>query len=147
MAELISEHSSQHVAQEVAINQVLPCAEINIVQSPKYRVMSDNTIEGNGFRIECVKKAPENNTVTIHWAIPTANENGSALAVSDISHYEILIFGNNFVMTVTVMDGSQTAYILNGLQSGKITVMIKAIKFVNDEKYESVWSDSITVTI
>lgn len=138
MVDVISEHSSQHVAMEVAINRILPCAEINIVQSPKYRVMSDNTIDGNGFRVECVKKAADNLSITLSWDIPTAREDGTALLLSEIKGYEILVNDVSY----EVLGGSQTTYVVNGLKTGEIRATIRTV--LNDDQ-KSVWAELVTV--
>jgi len=131
-----TEHTTLHVALETAINHVLPCGEINIVQSPKYITHNDGTTIGSGFKATYIKKACNNYSMTLSWDAPTEREDGTPL--DGIGGYLLSVNDK-----LTTLPPNTLQYTLNGLSSGAFEVKIATI---DQSNRQSIW-ESLTLIL
>jgi hypothetical protein len=112
------ESANEYKAIQESVNLILPCYQISIVrpQGARYVVLPDSTIQGAGLTVKCVKKAPENFSVTLTWTAPTQRENGDPLPISEISHFLLEYIDRSFEIP-----RDQTSFVVNGLPAGEIT--------------------------
>lgn len=131
-AETISEHVTDHVAIEKAVNAVLPCAEIDIVQEKKFELTDEYKIIGANLRIECVKGvASDTYTLTATWTAPTHRENDSP--INGPLSYELFMSG-------VIISTTETTHTINNVPPGTYDFKVLAVE--GDEKSD--WSETVT---
>ena len=78
-----------HTGLEALINVVLatsPCAEINVTFSPPYTIVGDK-LEQAAWKATCVKPIT-GTSISGCFSPPSTREDGSALTIEEIDHYE-----------------------------------------------------------
>lgn len=123
-ADAQTQHDTQHVAIETAINNVLPCAKIDLKRMQRY-VVTGADIEGMSWQAICVEVV--GGDVLVSWSIPTAREDGTLLAVSEIAGYTITYLRDDGVAQVLkINDGAATSHLFTDLRRGVYVFQIAA---------------------
>lgn len=118
-ADAQTRHTSLHVALETAVNNVLPCAEVDIKRVVLYEVLGGD-VAGMSWTAICIKPVEGGlAALALTWSVPTQRQDGTALPVSEIDGYMITYMRDGgAAVQVVIDDGAATTYRFTGLQPG-----------------------------
>lgn len=98
------------------------------------------------FSIRVNNSQPTNSNVRLSWVAPTARSDGTGISLSQISSYRIRYgtSAGNYTNSVTVNDGSATAYTIQNLSPATYHFVVTAI---DTEGQESGYSSPVSTTV
>ena len=107
MAEIISEHYTQHVFFSQILEQrchiVAPITMVG-----KFKILDDGSNVSASYAIKCPDAS-----LRASWVIPTTRQNGSPMTLDQIGHY---------VMTIKLNDPSATSVTISGGDASCVSI-------------------------